>query len=282
MRAIAFNCSLMPRFVLLLVSAVLVGATLGCVVSRRPSASGQHPSIRIQTFGEMRRVLRLGETEAKVELVELVEELSERGGGRAVIGVGALEDLRGEVTIVGGRIFVSEVHPPGRTIETRPAVAGDQAAMLIAAGGVDWTCCEVGSIDSYAELEDRIREELVREGADLSKPVPVWFRGTAESVQAHVTDGACPIAEPEGAPPGRIEDASGEVDIVGFYVEGSAGVFTHHDRRSHLHVVTTEGAGHLEEVRLERGELRLHARPDRARGESALKSRTGGQRPIAN
>ena len=86
----------------------------------------------------------------------------------------------------------------------------------------------------------------------------------------------------DGTPPGRIEGASGEVDIVGFYVEGSAGVLTHHDRRSHLHVVTTMGAGHLEEVSLERGELRLHAHPDGARGESAPGSRAGGQHPIAN
>lgn len=171
----------------------------------------------VQTWGTMREVLRQGHSEGRVLLAEL--------GRRNQIGVGALAGLAGEVTIVDGRVLVATADGPVEAgaaptpNAVRGTIEGEQASLLVLAEVNHWDAIALPDCASYEELEVSIA-------------------------------GACPIATPDGSAPWRYAGAGGEVELIGFYVEGAAGQLTHHNHSSHLHAIAEGGQlmGHLDEI----------------------------------
>lgn len=188
----------------------------------------------------MREALRQGHDEGRVDLAQF--------GTKETIGVGALAELAGEVTILDGKVLVATVQDGKATLRT--ATTDDRATLLIAEDVRDWHDFAVGSCASYAQLEQRIAELLRAQGRDLTTPTPVTVVGKAVRLQVHVIAGACPIATPEGPKPWRYDGAAANVKLVGFYVEGAAGKWTHHNHQSHLHAVSDQAMGHLDDVEL--------------------------------
>ena len=195
----------------------------------------------VSAHGTMREVLREGRHEGRVDVL--------RAAGPTTVGVGALAGLAGEVTIVGGRALVATAVAGGRAA-TRPARDGDRAALLVVADVPVWEDVPLGDVASYHDLDRALAERLRARGVDPAEPTPVRVRGRAPRLSFHVIAGACPIADPTGPAPWRFSGAADDVELVGFYVEGAAGRLTHHTHRSHLHAITREGTGHLDEVAL--------------------------------
>lgn len=210
------------------------------------SAADPKPKVEVSTWGTMREVLRNGESHGRVQLVGF--------GSAASIGVGALADLAGEVTIVDGRILVAR----GRDAtgadsfpNIRDAIDGDAAALLVSADVSAWDEIPIGACADYDQLEQVVAKHLRARGHDLTQPQPIRVRGRAPKLAIHVIAGACPIANPNGPKPRRFEGSVDSVELVGFYVEGAAGRFTHHNHSSHLHAVAGPRMGHLDDVALE-------------------------------
>ena len=134
-----------------------------------------------------------------------------------------------------------------------------EATLLVAADVGQWHDFELGSCDSYEILEERIASLLRARGRDLTKPTPVRITGVANRLQLHVINGACPIAQPSGPTPWRYDGPADNVQLVGFYVEGAAGRLTHHNHASHLHAVSDQAMGHLDEVSLSNAVVSLPA-----------------------
>jgi len=213
-----------------------------------PAADGR---FAVRSWGTMAEVLRDGRSEGRVDL-----SAAARPG---VLAVGALEGLMGEVTVVEGEVMVAEPAPQGG-IALRPPAPGERAALLLLAHVTIWERVPLPDCANYTALEDAIAAALAARGHDASAPLPVRVRGRASSLQFHVLAGACPTAHPEGPPPRRYGATDAKVELVGFYAPDSAGVFTHHDRRSHLHAVVADAMGHLDEVALSEVLLLLPAR----------------------
>ncbi len=215
------------------------------------------PEVEVSTWGTMREVLREGRIGGRVALTTLDTSTS--------VGVGAMADLAGEVTILDGRVLVAA--GGGResgteetaTLLVREAVAGDSASLLVLANVPAWEEVPIGNCASYAELETIIAKQLRRRGSDLASPQPIRIRGRAQHLALHVIAGACPIANPSGPRPWRFSGSVEEVELAGFYAEESAGRLTHHNRSSHLHAVADQLMGHLDEVVLEDAVLLLPA-----------------------
>ena len=110
----------------------------------------------------------------------------------------------------------------------------------------------------YYVLAGRAKLEIaLAKGCRLNEHGRLCFpRALIEDVIA----GACPIANPDGPSPWRFAGPAEELSLFGFYVEGAAGVFTHHDRSSHLHAVADGRTGHLDEVDLTDAKLFVPAR----------------------
>lgn len=204
---------------------------------------------RVRTWGTMREVLREGHDEARVAPAAVV--------GPTAIGVGALARLRGEITIVDGRVLLAEAH--GARLQLRDADAADRAALLIVADVPRWTEVPLGDCGDYDALEGRVAAALRARGRDPAAPQPIRVRGRATDLHLHVIAGACPIAHPDGPPPWRFAGPLDAVELVGVFCDGAAGRLTHHDRRSHLHAVAPGLAGHLDDVALTDAVLLLPA-----------------------
>ena len=144
-------------------------------------------------------------------------------------------------------------------LRVRQAVPGDMASLLMVASVPAWVKIPLGNCTSYKDLEDKVRVQLQSRDRDLTSPHPVRIRGRARHLELHVMAGACPIAHPSGPAPWKFKGPVPQVELVGFYVEGAAGRMTHHDRRSHLHAVTNQLMGHLDEIVLEEAVLWLPA-----------------------
>ncbi len=206
---------------------------------------------RIDSWGTLREVLRDGNAEPRVKLAGLAE--------RDAIGVGALPYLAGEITIAGGRTWIATVDGDECTVTEAPLDA--MATLLLRAEVGEWEGHEIADCETYERLESAIADELAERGIDRSSPIPVRVRGHAARVHYHVIDGACPVANPSGPSPWRFSGPIDEVEIVGFFVEGAAGRWTHHARRSHLHVIGPGRTGHLDEVSIRDAVLYLPAYP---------------------
>jgi len=202
----------------------------------------------VKTWGSMREVLREGDDRGRVEVLEAV--------GRDSLAVGALAGLEGEITVVEGVAMVAI----GESGETRPARAGDKAALFVLADVPAWRSAPLPEgphdLDS---LESAIAAALERAGFDLGAPIPVRVRGLAHRVSCHVIAGACPIARPDGPAPRRLEQSDVEVELVGVFADGRAGELTHHTNRSHLHVIAEKMMGHLDAIELSSAVLLIPA-----------------------
>lgn len=189
----------------------------------------------------MREVLRLGESQGRVRLAEAVRPTS--------IAVGALEGLAGEITVVDGEAWVSVGRPAaeggGRVAVAREHTDEDRAALLLIAEVDSWESLPLGGCESLDGLEARIALVLKERGFDSSEPVPVRVQVEQGSADWHVVDGACPIADPDGPAPIRESVEGSPLELVGFYVEGAAGRFTHHGRASHLHMLRVGASGRV-------------------------------------
>jgi hypothetical protein len=227
--------------------AALAGA--GALIASCAAPRSAAP-VQLRAWGSMREVLREGRTEGRVDL-----DAAARPGA---IGVGALAGLAGEVTVLDGRVLVA-VPAARERIAVRDARPGERAALLFLAGVERWAQSPLPDCASYDELEDAIGRALVARGHDPAVPVPVRVRGIAEEYALHVVAGACPVARPDGPPPRRHRAARAPIELVGFYADGAAGQLTHHDRRSHLHVVAPGAMGHLDAVRLTQAVLLVPA-----------------------
>jgi acetolactate decarboxylase len=208
----------------------------------------------VEQFGAMRPVMRGGETQGRVSLIDAT------AAGHA-IGVGAMEGLKGEITIVDGNVWVSRPDGNGLKMTGPRAFRGDQATLLTLAHVDAWASRPVTSQLQGAALEAMIEQVARDEGVDTTKPFPFVIEGHLNDLDLHVINGYCPIA----TDPSTVDaqpwhwscPSSRSVIIVGFYATNAAGVMTHHGSSIHAHAITTLNGetitGHIDAVTVEPG-----------------------------
>lgn len=204
---------------------------------------------RVAQYGAMRQVMREGQTEPRIRLTDAVAVPH-------AYGVGALEGLTGEVTIVDGSVWVARVAHGGVDVSGPAPLAHDQATLLTLAHVARWEPLPVTTAVEGAALESYIEEAARAMGIDTSRPFPFVIEGEAIRVDLHVINGYCPSAvDPatiDAQPWVWSSPAPGRAVIVGFYAPDAAGVMTHHGTAVHMHaVVDIDGrtvAGHVDEA----------------------------------
>ncbi len=183
----------------------------------------------VHQYGGIRDVLRNGNTQARVRLVDVTAE-------PGAIAVGALAGLGGEVTIVNGDVWVARSTGDDADVSGPDGKSGDQATLLAVAHVNEWISVPLG--EGGGSFGERIGRAAAGAGVDTSKPFPFIVEGDITVLEAHVIAGSCPIANPDGEQPWRFEVSSPtRGQLVGFYAEDSEGVMTHHGDPTHTHVV---------------------------------------------
>lgn len=176
--------------------------------------------------------------------------------GDDVYGLGALAGLAGEVTVVDGVVWTSRPGPDGAPVTT----SGDtvDACLYVDARVPRWTRVPVAQEIRGAALDEGVRRLAADAGVDTTRPFPFLIEGRVRALAWHVIDGA--RVEPGAAghdahlaasQRGVLDDV--DATIVGFHSTAHRGVFTHHDRDTHMHVVAPGLSAHVDDVLVPRG-----------------------------
>lgn len=237
---------------------------------RATTASVAGSAATVEVFGSLYEVMHEGVTGNVVSL-------DRWAGVRDLYAVGALEGLRGEVTVVGGVAVAS--YPEGQGVRTARGVevAHEEACLLVAARVPAWrrdvVDRPIGSLDDLTAL---LAERAVKAGLDPEEPFPFLLVGPVQRLELHVIDGA---KLPDGATGHEAHLAAsvrrtyeaGETTLVGFYSKKHEAVFTHTGERLHVHALVPgdlrpEVTGHVDGLALGKGaHLSLPLKPARER-----------------
>jgi hypothetical protein len=199
----------------------------------RPAAAGDadHAHFSVAVSGAFRDMMRKKNHAATVGLDAVVSS-------RATDAVGALSDLRGEITIADGKPLVTY----GAACSDCPPPHAEKATLLISARVQDWHAAISLPRDLSGHDIDRfIIAQAKAAGLDTAKPFPVRLTGTLTNVAMHVIRAPNPDfgGHGSGQPMALQEDikaATIEGLVVGFYApEPMLGIITHPGEPFHYH-----------------------------------------------
>lgn len=173
-------------------------------------------------------------------------------------GLGPLEYLRGEITLLDGKPIVSFMADDTTVIVEQHPNA--KAPFFVRQQVKEWL-----TVDLTAEVVDLPSLDAFLMKLQSHKEEPFFFRlrGTVREAEAHVMD----------LPPGTVLEGpslahatqktftvrDAEVELVGVFSTKHHAVFTHHGSNIHVHMVTADGLlmGHLDRLRMDASVLRL-------------------------
>ena len=212
------------------------------------SSGGANGELRV--FGALRPMMHDGAVGANVALSDLLPD-------RTLYAVGALTDLKGELTVVDGDAFLSVPAGDGSVATTRirsdpnaDQLASDRssdasATLAVAASVSAWEPHVLATAVTFDELDEAIATLLDSTGRGRNTESPFLIRGDVEALAWHVIDGS-------RLPPGpsshhahqeaalRFERDRTPATLIGFYSQEAAGVFTHMGSWTHVHAVVTD------------------------------------------
>ena len=210
-------------------------------------------------IGEQRKAVHDGDVSAKVRLAELARRPH-------LYGIGPLEGLTGEITVVDGRATISTVQ--GSTFRTHASL-DHGAAFFVWTHAADWKSVPLpNSVRTLEQLEAYLPEAARSAGLDDSAPMAFRVEGEVQSLAYHV------LSPPEHTPPTfadhekskiRSSLAAQTVRMVGFHSTEHRGIFTPGASDVHVHFVTADErfAGHVEGFTLAPGATLLLGVPKR-------------------
>lgn len=191
-------------------------------------------------FGEMHAVIGQGQHQGRVGLDELVATPH-------LYGVGAMEGLRGEVTLLDSEAIVTAVTGEGGLAPIDDA--DGQATLFVGRSVTRWTEVTLHGDVAPEALDETVRELAGEQGVDVSLPFVFVVEGELTDVRLHVINGACPIrARMKAAEldptqrPFEAQRASVSGALVGVFADDAVGKLTHPDTSIHSHIV------HVDEV----------------------------------
>jgi len=238
--------------VVFVVALGLVGAAAGAGPGNSVSGPGAMPAeadkapVQVRAWGSFARMQHRKDFEPKVMLKEAVP-------GKGWYAIGALADLKGEITVHDGAIFLAH----GKNMDGRISAreVGDVRATLLAAAKVDaWREFPVPTAMKQADLHAFIVERARSAGLDVTEAFPFQIHGEIRNYRWHVIAAPNPHFGGHGgnAPMAEQFEAGGErmvADVVGFYSgDKLSGVISHPGEMFHEHLLDPARTvtGHLD------------------------------------
>ncbi len=236
-----------PLALSVLSTVVLVGCQ-----AQRPRLSTE-----FVRYGGMHETIGQKHHHGRVELAEIVN-------GPNFYGVGALEGLRGEITIQNSVAIVTGVTPNGRLQPLAPADL--QATLLVGQSIGEWTSVTLTDAVSHERFDEIVATTASGLGVDDAVPFMFVIDGEFTDVRLHVINGACPVHArmknltlDQDERPYELEAEHLTGTLVGVYAEDAVGKLTHPATTTHVHLIFKDResgqlvTGHLERVGLAAG-----------------------------
>lgn len=247
----------MRRFIILFPLCLLAGGVLGSSTN----TGSTFWNGTVDAHGALRAMFHEGQTGPMVSLDTLLPDPN-------LYALGALADLSGEVTVLGGQAFLS--YPDGEDVRSEVSDRPDAAATLLVATRVPaWQSVTVDSPIPFSELDAGIAALAKSVGLNLDQRVPFLVEGDLEELHWHVIDGTRLTAggtshhDHLAASVQKRHDRV-QATLVGFYSANDQGVFTHFGSKTHVHCVleAIPATGHVDHVVIPAGAtVRFPAQP---------------------
>jgi hypothetical protein len=233
-------------------TALAAGPTLAQTPAMGDAATHTlHQPFDVETFGAFRNIMMGGEFGAQVRLDTVMAK-------RPTVGVGALSEARGEITISDGKLIVSN----GKA--DTPADGPSELAALLAIASVGgWQSVPVEKDVPPREVESFIAVAAKTHGIDPEISFPFEVRGSIGPYVMHVnaapTNGEHGMDLPMAV---TIQDKGDRLDslVAGLYASlDLMGIATHGGERTHAHWVSLDMAktAHLDRWGLRAGAFLL-------------------------
>jgi acetolactate decarboxylase len=174
-------------------------------------------------------------------------------------GLGPVEYLTGEILIADGKAYKSVV--TGDSTMQVEETFNIRSPFFVYANVNRWRELAMpDSIQTLEQLETFIHSATKRNSAAFA------FRltGEAESASIHIVNlpKGSKVSSPEDAHLGLVDYQlkNEQVTLIGFFSTQHKGIFTHHDRFVHIHLLAAGNSkmGHLEEIILRKGSAKLY------------------------
>ncbi len=194
-------------------------------------------------YGKLMSVMR-GDLSAKFNLEKLQNE-------KHVYGLGAVENLKGEITIVDGKPFIASVSDDEINIDKS---LNSKAALFVYSVVEKWIAQNShNKFGSILEIENSISRVLEANGVD-DEPLPFLIKGKVKSLSWHIIDWAegdtihTHKKHKMSGLHGTIENT--DVTIIGFYSKNHHGIITHKNSDIHMHFVAEDQklSGHVDNI----------------------------------
>jgi alpha-acetolactate decarboxylase len=195
-------------------------------------------------IGSQREAMMMGKRSAVLDLRTLK-------GRPNLYGLGPLEWLGGEITIVDGHSFVTRLNSDRSLQVTESFEAG--APFFVWAEVAAW---DMISIPAGVETLQHVQSFVAEAGRQrrLTQAFPFLMSGSAETVEFHVGNStpdtpAGMEAAMRNAVPFKLRRQP--ATYVGFWSNRHHGIFTHADQDIHVHLLTLDNktSGHVDALR---------------------------------
>ncbi len=254
----------------------LLGILTACAQTPIP-AEITPPEVKV--VSAMRNIMWKGEIGASVMLDTLYS-------GGVWYGIGPMAELRGEITVLDGVVYTSQVdsmgslfvrvadfsspassdssagsrahYPDGAVRESEQNAVG--APFFVHCGEVDWVRYNLP--ESITSMEG-VEAFLDAEFSHVEAPFPYMVKGFWDAVDLHAVNlpegssVSSPDEAHQGLTPYKIYDLDGTG--LGFYSRKHQAVFTHHDTHMHTHFISENKRwmGHLDGAQFRADKLEL-------------------------
>lgn len=215
------------------------------------SCSNPSPDLVVAT-ASMMDAMHKGELASRIDLDTITAKEN-------LYGIGPLSFMRGEILILNGTAFVSQVDSHGGISVREEFKLG--APFFVRANVQEW---EEVSLPKGTLDQKSLEEFIIEKSQERKQPFVFKLEGRMNHIDIHVQnlpEGA-KVSSPQEAHQGQTSFLLGgtEADVLGFFSKEHQGIFTHHDSYVHMHLITKDRThmGHLDEVVFEGEQTKLY------------------------
>ena len=219
---------------------------IGCLFS----CNTKH-DVLVEHKGALRNMMHKGDLSAKTNLKDY-ENI------KGLYGLGAVENLKGEILILDGVPYISSCEMKDSVkVNTLKNTFDAKAALFVYSQVYNWIDIKIPfDVQTYKQLEDFIHAEAIHQGFDIDKPFPFLVEGNFDSFDWHVIDWKEGDNEHshekhiQAGLHGTKNNTKGTV--LGFYSTKHHAIYTHHTTNMHLHIKTNDNklVGHVDDLML--------------------------------
>ena len=222
------------------------------MILTRFSSNAQQTTNDVTIVGEMKNVMWKGQLYGNIKLDTIANKSN-------LYGLGPVEYLAGEILIIDGKSYKS-------TVVTDSTLKVEETFDIKAPffGYTNIAKWKEQTLPDIIQTTQQLEQFIDNETKNAKRPFMFKLTGTVEQATIHIVNlpKGSKVSSPHEAHKGqKIYTLNNEQsEIIGFFSTEHKTIFTHHDTYLHMHLMTIDRQkmGHLDEVLLKKGTMKLY------------------------